>query len=85
MRMGEGKSRRWWESLNSRTKLAYWRREASEGMLKGAWEEEGRGVRNLVASLMAKCWTDSSERESVEEEGFQRGEQYSRWGRTREV
>ena len=60
--MGEGKSRWWWKSLNRRTKLAYWRREAREGILNGAWEEEGRGVRNLLASLMAKSWTDSSER-----------------------
>ena len=42
-------------------------------------------MRNLLASLMAKSWTDSSERVSVGEEGFQRGEQYSRCGRTREV
>ena len=66
--MGEGKSRWWWKSLNKRTKLAYWRREAREGILNGAWEEEGRGVRNLLASLMAKSWTDSSERVSVGEE-----------------
>ena len=85
VRMGEGKSRWWWKSLNRRTKLAYWRREAREGILNGAWEEEGRGVRNLLASLMAKSWTDSSERVSVGEEGFQREEQYSRCGRTREV
>ena len=36
IRMGEGKSRWWWKSLNKRTKLAYWRREAREGILNGA-------------------------------------------------
>ena len=45
VRMGEGKSRWWWKSLNRRTKLAYWRREAREGILNGAWEEEGRGAK----------------------------------------
>ena len=28
---GRGKSRWWWKSLNRRTKLAYWRREARRG------------------------------------------------------
>ena len=85
MRMGEGKSRRWWKSLKWRTILAYWRREAREGRFREAWDEEGRRVWNLVARLKAKRWADLSEWASVEEEGFQRGEQYSRCGRMRKV
>ena len=39
---------------------------------------------NLEARFKAKDWTDSSLEDSVEEEGDQTGEQYSRIGRTNE-
>ena len=80
----QGKWEGLWEILKRDFRLEILRREER---LEMWWEEEIEAIEsesNLEARFKAKDWTDSSLEESVEEEGDQTGEQYSRIGRTNE-
>ena len=62
-----------------------WRRDEREASLDWNTTDGNISEENLEASLRAKDWIDSIERERETEEGDQTGQQYSRIGRTRET